>query len=169
MGASGHGVSASVRNHVSTWVSDETLSTKLYDEYCAVQGNKPKDTKEAFSRKLKSSAQWKRKSRSRSKSGWERTYVHDSIPENTVKLVVHSPESDFSADSYLFFVKNKPVAGGKTKLKSVFYSTAVKDKVETDKVETEVYTKFTPKELEAIEGKLKYGDGFASLFSEREV
>lgn len=160
---SGKGISESVRNHVSTWV-DDGLMDLIYPEYQKTGG---KVLKGDLKLRMKRSEDWKRDNRKKCANGYNREYHSDSITggkSGKIKLIVHSPTSDYSADSYVFMVDGKAVAGGKTKLKSVLYSKAVQDK----KVETESFVKFTPAELQQIEAKMIYGDGLDSLFTSRE-
>lgn len=150
MAATGHGVSAAVRNHIAVWVSPAVSNAV----------GKPHST-------LSKSSSWKRVARRNSPSGYgyEREFRCEGVPK--VKLIVHSPESDYTADSYVFLVNDKPVAGGKTSLKSVHTTTAIsidKTKV-TDKAE---FTAMSAEELDKIQVNLSYGKGsYAFLELER--
>ena len=166
--ASGKGVSEAVRNHVGTWLNDVNLLDQLFIAY-EKSGGKLK--KEAFIQRIRKSDDWKRQSRKTTGSGFTREYYSDSLggKSSKVRLLVHSPKSDYSADSYVFNVDGKAVAGGKTKLQSVFYSTKVKDEAANPVAQTATFTKFTKAELQAMETKMIYGDCFDQLEFEREV
>lgn len=162
MPATGHGISEAVRNHIPIWVDEEIVEV-LYSEYTKTGGNLPKEN---FKRKVRSSDFWKRKSRKKSGSGHERLYACDTVSKAT--LIVHSPATDMSANSYVFCIDSKPVAGGRTKLQSVHISQSLskKDKTVTKPIDIQ-FVKLSESELRAMRTQMEFGDGFAQLELER--
>ncbi len=161
----GHGISDAVRNHIKVWV-DDALVDVLYDEYKKVGGTLSKDGIKGFRYKVQSSSDWIRKSRKTTSSGYERLYHCKTTGKAT--LTVHSPPGDMSADSYVFCVDGKPVAGGKTKLKSTHVSTSVSSKDKTSVRPSDVtFVKFSEEELRKMKTLMEFGDGFEHLELER--
>lgn len=162
MPSSGHGVSEAVRNHIHTWITDEVASA-IYEVSTYTSKSLPH-----FAMNLRTSKNWKRVARRRRTGGFEREFHNAGIPASAdVALYVHSPASDYSADAYLIKVKGKLIAGGKTKLQSVFNSTITsRDKTE---LTTPKFVPFTQAQLAAAQVRYEYGDGFDQLEVEREI
>jgi hypothetical protein len=137
--ASGHGVSEAVRNHIKVWVTEDVVNAIKRPAYL-----------------LRDSKAWKRKARRNSPTGFgfEREYYCEGVSD-AVKLIVHSPESDYSADRYVFMVGDKAVAGGKTKLQSVMHSSAVSS--DKTKIEKDSFTALSAAELEKISVNMTFG------------
>lgn len=164
MASIGHGISDAVRNHIPTWIDDPTLNI-LYEAYHKAGGVLSRDGVSGFRHRVRESNNWKRKSRKTTASGYERLYQCKIASKAT--LIVHSPESDMSANSYVFCIDGVPVAGGKTKLKSVQVSTVIsKDKTSARPHDVQ-FVKFTEDELTKMRTEMRFGDGFAQLELER--
>lgn len=159
----GNGISDAVRNHISIWVDDD-LITIIYKDYVASGGvlSQP-----AFTLRMRNSAEWVRKSRKNTSTGYERLYHCKSVKKAT--LIVHSPPADDKATSYIFYIENKPVAGGKTKLSSTHVTKTVSKKDKTTVVPHEVaFVKFSEEELRKMRTQAEYGDGYDHFEFERE-
>lgn len=164
MASIGHGISDAVRNHIPVWV-DNQLVDVLYSEYQKSGGTLKKDGFNGFSYKVKQSSDWVRKSRKNTNSGFERLYHCKTVAKAT--LIVHSPESDQSANGYVFCIDNKPIAGGKTKLKSTHVTIALsKDKTSVKAHELQ-FVKFSEEDLRKMRTQMEFGDGFSHLEMER--
>jgi len=162
MASIGHGISDAVRNHIPVWVDDSTIDI-LFEAYKTSGGIL---TKEAFTRRMRESSNWVRKSRKNTESGYERLYHCKTMQKAT--LIVHSPESDLSANSYVFRIDDQPIAGGKTKLKSTHVSKTVSNSDKTSTRPHEVqFVKFTEEELRKMATQMRFGDGFAHLEFDR--
>lgn len=154
----GKGISDAVRAHISIWV-DTALTDALYQEYQKSGGNTVKTT---FNTYVKTPETWVRKSRKNNTNGYERLYQCKQIPKAT--LIVYSPPTDDCANAYLFCVDNKPIAGGKTKLKSTHLTNAISTKDKTSlRPQDVVFVKLTEEEIRAFNTKLIFGDGFDRL------
>jgi len=164
MASLGHGISDAVRNHIPVWI-DEVLIDLLYEHYKKAGGVLEKP---AFRSRIRQSEQWVRKSRRNTSSGYERLYHCKTVQKAT--LIVHSPPEDMSANGYVFQIDGKPVAGGKTKMKSVQVSTALS---RTDKTSVRpqdvVFVKFSEEELQKMRVQAEYGDGLDYFEHEREA
>lgn len=163
MASLGHGISDAVRNHIPVWI-DEPLIDTLYEGYKEAGGVLEKYY---FRSRIRQSDQWVRKSRRNTSSGYERLYHCKTVQKAT--LIVHSPPEDMSANGYVFQIDGKPVAGGKTKLKSTHVSTSLS---RTDKTSVRpadiVFIRFTEDELQKMRIQSEYGgDGYDYFESER--
>jgi hypothetical protein len=161
----GHGISDAVRNHIPVWVDDPLIEV-LFAEYKKAGGILDRV---GFRMRIRVASEWVRKRRHTTPSGWEREYHCKTVQKAT--LIVHSPESDMSANGYVFYIDGKPVAGGKTKLKSTHVTQAVS---RTDKTSVRpqdvVFVKFSEEELQKMRIQSEYGsDGFDYFESEREA
>lgn len=164
MASLGHGISDAVRNHIPVWI-DDTLVDTLYNEYQKTLGIL---SKESFRVRIRSSSDWVRKSRKNTPSGFERLYHCKTVQKAT--LIVHSPPTDRSADSYVFCMDAKPIAGGKTHLKSVQVTTAISAKDKTSVNQRDViFIKISDEELRRMRIQMEYGDGFDWLEVERDT
>lgn len=167
MASIGHGISDAVRNHIPVWV-DDSLVEVLFTEYKKAGGVLSKDGSQGFRSRIRSSSDWVRKSRKTTPSGYERLYHCKTVQK--ASLIVHSPESDMSANGYVFCIDGKPVAGGKTKLKSVQVSTAISRGDKTSVRPQDVtFVKFSEEELQKMRVQAEYGDGFDYFENEREA
>lgn len=160
----GKGISEAVRNHIPIWV-DTQLIDCLYTEY---KKNSGILSKPAFANRVSNVSDWVRKSRRRTDTGWEREYTCKTVQK--VTLLVHSPESEVSATGYVFNIDGVPVAGGKTKLKSVDVSKILsKSDKSTSRMSDVHFTKFTEEELRKMRIQMEYGDGLQHLETQREA
>jgi hypothetical protein len=165
MASIGHGISDAVRKHIPVWI-DDTLVDVLYEEYKKTGGDLNKDGIRGFRYKVKESSDWVRQTRKTTVSGYERPYRCKTIQK--VTLIVHSPKSDMSADSYVFCVDGRPVAGGKTKLKSTHVTAAISSKDKTSVRPSDVtFVRFSEAELRKMKTLMEFGDGFEHLELER--
>lgn len=164
MSSIGHGISDAVRNHIPVWVDNDLIEV-LYPQYVANGGILSKDQ---FARRVRNASDWVRKSRSKTGSGFERKYHCKTVQKAT--LIVHSPETDMSANGYAFCIDGKVVAGGRTKLQSTHVSTKVSrtDKT-TSRPEAVTFVKFSEEELIKMRTEMEFGDGFQQLEMEREA
>lgn len=161
----GHGISDAVRNHIPIWV-DETLVDILFTEYQKGGGTLKKEGYQGFRSRIRGATDWVRKSRKTTSSGFERLYHCKTVPKAT--LIVHSPESDQSANGYVFCMDGKPVAGGKTKMKSTHITTALSKNDKTSIKPADVtFVKFSEEELRKMRTQMEFGDGFEHLELER--
>lgn len=164
MASLGHGISDAVRNHIPIWVDDDLIEP-LYEEYKKSGGVLSKSN---FKARIRSSSDWVRKSRKNTSSGYERLYHCKTVQKAT--LIVHSPETDQSADSYLFCIDTKPIGGGKTKLKSIHITTNISKNDKTSvRPQDVIFVKFSAEELQRMKAQIEYGDGFDYFEMEREV
>lgn len=163
----GHGISDAVRNHIPIWV-DDTIVNVLYEAYKGSGGILSKEGTGGFRKRVKESKDWVRKSRRTTDTGFERMYRCKTVQKAT--LIVHSPPGDMSANAYVFCIDDKPIAGGKTKLKSTHVSTQIsKTDKTTSKSEDTVFVKFSEEELSAMRVRMEFGDGFDRLELDREA
>jgi len=163
----GHGISDAVRNHIPIWVDSQVIDL-LYEEYKKSGGTLSKDGYGGFGRRIREATDWVRKSRRTTSSGFERKYHCKTCQKAT--LIVHSPPDDMSANSYVFCIDDKAVAGGKTKLKSTHISSAVSAKDKTTARPQDVqFVKFTEEELRKMRTRMEFGNGFEHLEFEREA
>jgi hypothetical protein len=164
MASLGHGISDAVRNHIPIWIDNDLIDT-LYDQYKQAGGllSKP-----AFAIRIRKSSEWVRKSRKNTSSGYERLYRCKTVQKAT--LIVHSPESDLSANGYVFCIDDKPIAGGKTKLKSTHVTTSLsKSDKTTTRCKDVQYVRFSDEELQRVKTQMEFGDGFEHLELVRET
>lgn len=172
MSSIGHGISDAVRNHIPLWVDNQLVDT-LYDTYTNSNEYKKsnaigKEGVNGFRRRVSNAKEWKRVKRKSSNSGWERHYVCKSVKNAT--LIVHSPETDMSADSYLFLIDNQPIGGGKTKLKSTHTTSSISTKDKTSIRQQDVqFVRLTEDELLRMKIEHQFGDGFGWLEHSREI
>jgi hypothetical protein len=167
MASIGHGISDAVRNHIPVWV-DDALIDVLYAEYQKGGGVLKRDGVSGFRYRIRQSADWVRKSRKTTSTGFERLYHCKTVQKAT--LVVHSPANDESANAYVFYMDGKAVAGGRTKLKSTHITSAVSTKDKTTVKPTEVaYVKLSDVELRRMNTQLEHGSGLEMLEFEREA
>lgn len=167
MSSLGHGISDAVRNHIPVWV-DDSLVDVLYDEYKKTGGTLKKEGYHGFRYCVKQSSDWVRKSRKTTPSGYERLYRCKTVPNAT--LVVHSPETDLSANAFAFCINGKAVTGGKTKLKSTHVTTALsKGDKATTRQEDVTFVRLSEEELRKMRIQMEYGDGFEHFEFEREA
>lgn len=165
MASIGHGISNAVRNHIPIWV-DDTLIDTLYQEYNKSGGTIAKDGYGGFRRRVKEPSDWVRKSRKNTDSGYERLYHCKTVAK--ASLIVHSPPGDLSANGYVFCIDGKPIAGGKTKLKSTHVTTAISKNDKTSvKAEELAFVKFSEEELRKMHTQMMFSDGFAYFEAER--
>ena len=99
MASMGHGISDAVRNHIPIWVDNQVVN-QMYDVYKQTGGTLNKEGINGFRSLVTRSDGWVRKGRSKTTSGWERKYHCKTV--QTVTLVVHSPDTDMSANAYVF-------------------------------------------------------------------
>lgn len=168
MASIGHGISDAVRNHIAVWV-DDSIVDALYEEYNKAGGILKKDGTSGFRYRIRQAGSWVRKSRSNNyPTGFERLYHCKTVQKATLTVV--SPASDDSATAYLFHIDGKPIAGGRTKLKSTHVSKVIsaKDKTGTKASDT-VYVKFTEEELRKMSMQMKLGGGLEYYELERDV
>ncbi len=164
MATLGHGISEAVRNHIPVWIDDPLIDV-LYDHYKQAGGVLDKAH---FRSRIRVSAEWVRKSRRNTASGYERLYHCKTV--NKATLIVHSPPSDMSANGYVFRIDGKPVAGGKTKLKSVQVSSSISREDKTSvRPQDVVFVTFSEEELLKMRVQAEYGDGFDYFEHEREA
>lgn len=166
MASIGHGISDAVRNHIPVWV-DEALVDVLFEEFKKANGTLPKDGRSGFRSRIRESSDWVRKSRKNTSTGFERLYHCKTVQKAT--LIVHSPPKDDCANGYVFLMDGKPIAGGKTKMKSTHITTALsKDKTSLKPTDVQ-FVKFSEEELRKMRTQMEFGDGFESLEMEREA
>jgi|SRR5271166_4072748 len=163
MASLGHGISDAVRNHIPVWV-DDPLVEALFTEYKKAGGVLDRT---GFRTRIRQSDQWVRKSRKNTSTGFERLYHCKTVQK--ASLIVHSPATDMSANGYVFSIDGKPVAGGKTKMKSV---QVTKQLSKTDKTSVNpsdvTFVKFSEDELQKMRIQAEYGgDGFDYFENER--
>lgn len=167
MGSLGHGISEAVRNHIPIWIDDHLVDV-LYEEYKKSGGVLNKEGQSGFKRRVRESSSWVRKSRKTTTSGFERLYHCKTVQK--ASLIVHSPPGDLSANGYVFCVDSKPIAGGKTKLKSVQVSASLsKNDKTTMRAQDVQFVKFSEEELRKMRTEMEFGDGFERLEFEREA
>jgi hypothetical protein len=171
MGVSlGHGISDSVRDCISSWMTDKVINL-LYEEA------KPTISKWNFGNKLRSSSEWKRISRRRSdKVGvWSRSYYSKLLGKNQVGLIVltNKKSSTKEEDMYIEYVtitlKGKVIGGGKVSVPSVKLSQKNKQVNIEDFKSESLFTEFTASELANINSEIEYGEEgmMLVLFEER--
>jgi hypothetical protein len=166
MASIGKGISDAVRNHIPVWIDDAVVNV-LYSEYKKANGMLSKEGLSGFKSRIKSASSWVRKSRKSTNTGFERLYHCKTVQKAT--LIVHSPPKDDSANAYVFMMDGKPIAGGKTKLKSTHVTTALsKDKTSLKAIDVQ-FVKFSEAELISMRTRMEFGDGFEFLEMEREV
>lgn len=161
MASLGHGISDAVRNHIPVWVDSQVVDL-LYEGYKKANGPYPKPT---FANNIKKPENWVRKKRVSTSSGWERQYHCKTV--QSAQLIVHSPSTDMSANAYVFKVDGEPVAGGKTKLKSVQISTALSKDKTSGRLQDIQFVKFSEEEIIKMRTQMEFGDGFSHLEEER--
>lgn len=165
MASIGHGISDAVRNHIPVWVDDKLVEA-LYEEHQKAGGEIGKLGVYGFKSKIRSPGAWIRKSRKHAKDGYERLYHCKNVAK--AKLIVYSPEDDKSANAYVFYIGDKAVAGGKTKLKSTHITTNVSSKDKTSLNPTDIqFVKFTEEELQTMRIQTEFGGGLDRLEFDR--
>lgn len=167
MASLGHGISDAVRNHIPVWVDDQVVDL-LYTEYKNTGGVLQKDGFSGFRARIKDPKNWVRKSRRQTNSGYERLYACKPVQKAT--LVVHSPQTDMSANGYVFQVDGKVVAGGKTKLKSVQVDAKVsKNDKTSSRLQDIAFVKFSEEDVRRMRTQMEFGDGYDYFEDERQA
>lgn len=143
---------------------DDSLVDSLHNHYVQSGGVL---SKASFSTRIRDSKDWVRKSRRQTNTGYERLYRCKTVQKAT--LIVHSPDTDMSANAYVFCIDEKPIRGGKTKMKSAQVTKALSKQ---DKTTVEAYNMayitLSEKEIESIKVKMDHGDIFMGLEIERD-
>jgi hypothetical protein len=154
--ASGHGISAAVRESISEWITNE-LVAQLED----VSGH------EFDVYALQYEDSWVRYRRARGGEGWERDYRCKT--DERVGLRVHTNSDDTTIKFVTFKVGNRYVGGGKVHVPSVFESQAGrKAKIQNGKTPT--FTPFSKAELDKLNTQQTFGESaLLSLMMEERV